>query len=103
MAPNIITESDNGAVGDLRMRQQLRLDLQCANLVAAGFDDVGRSPAEDFVVAVVVDGDIARLEPTVLGELLVVRFRSVPVALEHTRTSDQKLTTDTSLASIERK
>ncbi|KAH6608930.1 hypothetical protein Trco_002276 [Trichoderma cornu-damae] len=104
VAPRAAGHGDDGRLGDLGQGEELALDLEGADLFAAGLDDVGGSAALDEVQGApgpglagrveaggrdgAADGDVARLEPAAAavgvggGELLLGGGRVAPVLLE---------------------
>jgi len=79
-----ILDADHGALGDGPVLEQRRLDLERADAVARGLDDVVVAADEPEVAVRVPVGAIAR-EVVAVAEGVLVGFAVLPVFLEQTR------------------
>src|SRR5438552_3152965 len=82
-----VRDREGGRVHDLRVPHQRRIDLRWRNLDPAAIDLLLHAPREKQIALLVEMAQIAGFEPTVV-ESLLVRFRIVLVASDHTRSAN---------------
>ena len=82
--PLLAGDGDHGGLGDLRVRHDLVLQLDRADPLAAGLDQVLRA-VDEPEAAVAVDGrDVAGAQPAVVGELRAAALAAVVLASRST-------------------
>ena len=82
-----VRDREGGRVHDLRVPHQRCIDLRWRNLDPAAIDLLLHAPREKQIALLVEMAQIAGFEPTVV-ESLLVRFRIVLVARDHTRSAN---------------
>lgn len=83
LSPSNIWDSNNSAIGNIRMTQKLRFDLQGTNFVATRLDDICRQTSKNFEISIIPLSSISSPKPSVRGKIFCCSIRLVPVAFKN--------------------